>query len=437
MKDVAILGAGPAGLRMCAALKAADVGHTVYERHSDVGGLWDIDRPDTAMYSAAHFISSKSQSAFRDFPMPEDYPDYPSHRQILNWLRAYADRKGLHGHIRFGTEVRRIVRHDDHWLVQTGTGEGVPHRFVVLAHGSNWIPRLPHYPGHFDGEQRHSKSFRDLEEFRGRRVLIVGAGNSGCDIACEAARAADAAFISLRRGYHFLPKHVFGIPADAFAAGGPQLPLWLERPLFTLLLKMMTGDLTRLGLPKPDHRLFESHPILNTQILHYLQHGDLHARPDIERLDGTHVQFKDGRRERIDLIIYATGYEKPLDFIDCGQALSPDDFWLRVFSKSLPSLYSMSLFETNSGAYPLFDAMADLIAADIASQLAGGAAHRRVREHLAVAESRVHGGLSFIASERHRVYVDSGSFRRTAAKLLRQYPRSELLSAAHASTRSQ
>ena len=128
------------------------------------------------------------------------------------------------------------------------------------------------------------------------------------DIACEAATFGNAAFLSLRRGYHFIPKYIFGKPADVFADEGPKLPRKMEQWFFEKVIKAINGDQTRLGLPKPDHKLLESHPILNSQIFHHLQHGNITIKPDVERLEGHDVVFTDGSRETIDEIICATGY---------------------------------------------------------------------------------------------------------------------------------
>ncbi len=118
---------------------------------------------------------------------------------------------------------------------------------------------------------RHSLTYRSPDEFRGRRVLVVGAGNSGCDIVCDAATAAQAASISMRRGYWFIPKHVFGLPSDIVGGKGSFLPKRLERAVLQPLLRLLVGDLTRIGLQKPGHKLFETHPILNDQLLHHIR----------------------------------------------------------------------------------------------------------------------------------------------------------------------
>ncbi|HWH31505.1 MAG TPA: NAD(P)-binding domain-containing protein, partial [Egibacteraceae bacterium] len=278
----AIIGAGPAGLAAGAALKAAGVPFTIYERHGDVGGLWDIDNPGTPVYETAHFISSRTLSGFDGFPFPDDYPDYPGRRQVLDYLRAFAERHDLRPHVATGHELARAEPlADGGWSLEFTGGRADLARWLVAANGHLWEPNLPAYPGEFHGEAYHARDYRSPEQLWGRRVLVVGGGNSGVDIACDAATAASGAAISLRRGYWFVPKHVFGVPADVIGHGGPTLPPWLERRVIGLLLRLTVGDLRRYGLPKPDHQPLSSHPILNSQLLHFLAHGDVAARPDV------------------------------------------------------------------------------------------------------------------------------------------------------------
>jgi len=263
---VCVVGAGPAGLALIRSLRRHKVEFDCFERHADVGGIWDQRNPGSPIYDSAHFISSKTQSHYIDHPMPESYPDYPSHTQIHDYMKSFARKYDLYSHISFNTEVRSTQKLADGWQVSLApcssesSGETRYYRWLVCANGTNWHPNIPTFEGEFDGEIQHSVGFRSLDEFRDKRVLVVGAGNSGCDIACDAAQTSKAAFISLRRGYHFIPKHLFGKPADVFAHEGPKLPMWLTQRVFGVLLKIINGDLTRLGLPKPDHKIFESHP---------------------------------------------------------------------------------------------------------------------------------------------------------------------------------
>ena len=190
------------------------------ERQPDIGDLGHIRFAGSLMYESAHFISSKTLSGFRDFSMPQSYPDHPSHRQVLAYLHSYADRHGVRAHARFGTPVREARPDGDAWAVELEDGTMRRYDGVVLATGQQWMPKTPALPGRFDGEAFHSSVYRSAGALEGKRVLVVGGGNSACDIAVDAVTRASRVFLSVRRGYWFIPKHIFGMPADALASWG-------------------------------------------------------------------------------------------------------------------------------------------------------------------------------------------------------------------------
>ncbi|MDR3498300.1 MAG: NAD(P)-binding domain-containing protein [Parvibaculum sp.] len=426
---VCVVGGGPAGLALARAFLNLGIDFDVYERHSDVGGLWDQSNPGSPVYNSAHFISSKTQSHYIDYDMPEDYPDYPSNRQIRDYMRGFADEFGLRAHIHFNTEVKSATPENGGWRVTLANGETKHYTALVCANGTNWHPKMPDYPGTFTGEMRHAVTYRSMDEFKGKRVLIVGAGNSGCDIACDAAQSADKAFISLRRGYHFIPKHIFGVPSDVFAHEGPHLPMWLTQRVFGVMLRLLNGDLTRLGLQKPDHRIFETHPILNTQLLHFLAHGDIKAKRDIARFEGKTVHFKDGTSEEIDLILCATGYTWKVPYVDPSVFQwkgGKPDLYMNLFSRETPSLYALGFMETNGGAYKLFDEMADLIARAIAARAEGGGKARAVDEIISTDKPDLSGGIKFVGSDRHATYVEIDAYRAHMARLRKRLSWPEL-----------
>src|SRR3954454_12083275 len=155
--------------------------------------------------------------------MPEGWPDYPHHTQVLEYLERYAEHFGLRRNVWFGTEVLRIAPAEgQRWDVTThGTGTGGAERTqryaaVVVANGHNWSPKQPAWEGAdtFRGTLLHASAYKDPAQLRGRRVLVVGGGNTGCDIAVEAAQQAAACWHSTRRGYWYAPKYVLGRPAD-------------------------------------------------------------------------------------------------------------------------------------------------------------------------------------------------------------------------------
>ncbi len=277
-----VIGAGAAGLAAARQLEASSIPFEVVERERDVGGIWDAGLAHGPVYRSAHLISSKPLTEFPDFPMPGGYPDYPNHAQALEYLRSYAKTFGLYEFIRFGRTVERAERVEGgDWSVTFGDGETRIYSGLVVAAGIHWIPNLPAVPGRFDGECMHSCGYKTPDIFRDKRVLVVGAGNSGCDIVVEAAQHAARTFFSVRRGYHYLPKYALGRPTDQLGEIGLRLrlPLFIRTPLQQLLLKVVVGSPDQFGLPRPDHKLLESHPIVNSQILQALGQGDIRRSP--------------------------------------------------------------------------------------------------------------------------------------------------------------
>jgi cation diffusion facilitator CzcD-associated flavoprotein CzcO len=407
-----IVGAGPSGLAAARALAEAGFAFDVFESHSDVGGLWDATRESTPVYESAHFISSKTQSAFDDFPMPENYPDYPSWKQILDYIRAFADKYDLRKYIRFNTAVVKAQPVGSAWDVTLSTGETLRYDGVIAGVGHDWDPVIPEYPGHFDGVSYHTLDYRSGAELAGKKVLIVGAGNSGCDIACDAATQASESWISMRRGYWFLPKHVFGQPTDAFFHHGPQIPNWLAPSMLKILLRILVGDLRRFGLQKPDHAPLSTHPIMNTQLLHHLSHGDISAKPDIAELRGKSVRFTDGSEVEPDVILWATGFKPTLPFLDAGGVHlsdSGDEFYLNMFPRSYPTLYVLGFFATAGAAYPILSKQCALLVKVIAAREKNGAAIAAF-DAMRAKPLALNGGMRYLKSPRHAFYVQFESY---------------------------
>ncbi len=424
-----VVGAGPAGLIMARALRREGIPYDQFERHSDVGGIWDPANAGSPIYDSAHFISSKFLSYFYGFPMPADYPDYPSHRQILAYVRDFARAFGLYDPITFNTEVVRAEpvaggAGAQGWEVTLSTGETRHYAGVIAVPGVTWHANAPHWPGmeEFAHPIRHTVSYRESAELKGRRVLVVGCGNSGADIACDAARSADAAFISLRRGYRFVPKHMFGIPTDVLFSGTVMPPRGVAiSGDVNEILDTLNGDLTRLGLPKPDHDALASHPIMNTEILNRLAHGDIIAKPDIARFTRDTVIFTDGSEAEIDLVLLATGYDYRLPFID--PALfewhqGRPQLYLGMVHRTLDSLYVLGFVEFADAGYRRFDDMAQYIVADIHAHETG--IHReRLQRRRENDFPDLRGGKTYVDSPRHANYVHSETYRNVLAERLR------------------
>lgn len=416
-----MVGAGPAGLAMTRALMRRGLEFDCFERHDDVGGIWDQSNPGSPMYDSAHFISSRELSGFHGYPMPQHLPDYPHHSQVLAYLRGFADAYGLRERITTSTEVVRAEPDPrGGWSVRLANGDTRRYDNLICANGTTWSPSRPALQGDFSGELIHSCEHRSSDRFRGRRVLVVGCGNSGVDIACDAAGAADAAWISMRRGYHFIPKHIFGTPVDVFAERGPQPPMRVAQRIFPALIRLQIGRQERYGLPRPDHKLFESHPIVNDQLLHHLSHGDIAVKPDIERLDGDEVVFADGSREAVDVIVLATGFRFAIPYVD-EQLLDWSGgrprLYMHLFSPRRDDLYGIGFAEADGGIYALFDEMADLIACAIRTREADGPGRASLEQLRREPSPDVSGGVRHVASDRHAAYLHLPAYRKAAAKL--------------------
>ncbi|SDS62501.1 Predicted flavoprotein CzcO associated with the cation diffusion facilitator CzcD [Halopseudomonas sabulinigri] len=348
----AVIGAGPMGLATARNLQKLDIPFVGLELNNDVGGLWDIDNPHSTMYETAHLISSKRMTEFAEFPMGEEVASYPHHSELKRYFRDYATHFDLYRHYEFNTRVISISPQSGGWqLVTERNGEQQSRHVegVLIANGTLHTPNRPQLPGEFAGRIMHSSEYRDPSVFKDKRVLIVGCGNSGADIAVDAVHHAKSVDMSLRRGYYFLPKFLKGRPIDTLG-GKFKLPRKLKQRVDAALIRFIMGKPSDYGLPDPDYRLYESHPVVNSLILHHLGHGDIKARRDIQGLNGNEVDFVDGESAEYDLILLATGYQLDYPFVDRQHLnwpaqLDAPQLYLNVFHPEYHNLFMMGMIE--------------------------------------------------------------------------------------------
>lgn len=416
----ALIGAGPMGLAAAKVLGEQGIPYQGFELHSDVGGLWDIDGPKSTMYASAHLISSKRMTEFTDFPMRDEVADYPSHRELKGYFRDFAREFDLYRHYRFGAEVTRVEplgSSGDGWRVTWRDAEGEHVAIfagVLIANGTLSEPNLPEFKGQFDGELIHSSAYRAATQFDGKRVLIVGAGNSGCDIAVDAIHHGASCDLSMRRGYYFVPKYVFGKPADTMG-GMIKLPMWAKRRIDGVILKWFVGDPQRYGFPKPDYKLYESHPVVNSLVLHHAGHGDIRIRPDIDRFDGHTVHFEDGSQSDYDMIVAATGYKLHYPFIDKAllnwQGDAPH-LYLNAMHPDRDDLFVLGMVEASGLGWQGRHEQAEMVARYIAGLRDGTAEAKALRAEKARGFDRATGGMNYLKLPRMAYYVDKATYRR-------------------------
>lgn len=428
--QVLVIGAGPSGLVTLKTLRQLGINATCVDRNERIGGNWDIESPFSSVYESAHLISSKGMTQFADFPMPEEYPEYPSHHQVLAYLNSYAERFDLGQYIRKKITVNRVEKVNDGWILTISPSDGLSstaekYNAIVIANGHHAEPMLPEAVGEFSGEVLHAHAYKHHRQLADRRVLVVGAGNSGCDIAVEAAIHGKSAAISMRRGYHFFPKFIRGKPADVVGDRVRRWPIprsW-QRLLSQFVVDWTIGRPHRYGLPKPEHRLFEAHPIINSQLPYYAGHGKLSVFPDIRLLDGNEVEFTDGRRETFDTIIYATGYQLTFPFIQPELLNTVDgipQLYLHAFHPTDDTLFVAGMIQPNSGQWPLTDLQAQIIARYLKATQSESSSADAFREEKRSVQSAATSREGFLATPRHRLEVDYFEYRRALQKIIRK-----------------
>lgn len=413
-----IIGAGPAGLSAAKNLKDLGIPFDGYDAGKDVGGLWNIENPLSTMYESAHLISSKKMTEFKDFPMKEEVADYPSHREMRSYFIDYAKHFKLYEHYSFNTKVIKTQPKGDKWEVSLDNGEVKSYKGLIIANGTLAHPNIPEFKGSFEGEIFHSKDYKTSDVFKNKRVLIIGAGNSGCDIAIDAIHQAKKVSMSMRRGYHFVPKYVFGKPADTLG-GLFQLPPFIKQFVDKRLLKMFTGDAQRVGFPEPDHKLYEAHPIVNSLVLYYAGHGDIDVKKDVERFEGKSVFFKDGSQEEYDLILLATGYKLYYPFIDKEllnwKGASPH-LYLNIFHPERNNLFVLGMIEASGIGWEGRNEMAKLVAKFIKAQEINPAKANQFIAKKKEPFERVTGGFNYVKLDRMAYYVHKDSYRKAINK---------------------
>jgi cation diffusion facilitator CzcD-associated flavoprotein CzcO len=365
-----VIGAGPAGLAAIRSLKDAGLAVEAAERNSDVGGQWLYGAQSSAVYASTHLISSKSTTAFADFPMPEDWPAYPSRREIEQYFKNFARHFDLYPLIRFNDGVAKLVKNGTEWRATFDKGESRDYEGVVIANGHLSDPLLLKPSGSFSGTVMHAKEYKSPEIFDGKRVLIAGMGNTGCDIVVDAIHRAKSVLWSVRGGNHFVPKFVAGKPADERNHKTKLvLPKWLRSMLHEPAARLLAGPPERFGLPKPKHRLYDRTPIVNSLVLLHLGQGDVSLRKPIKAFDGTDVVFEDGKRDAVDIVVFATGYKITFPFLDDLSQLNWQSqfgaprLYMNVFPPEDNGLFVAGLLEGAGVGWPGRALQTDLIAA--------------------------------------------------------------------------
>ena len=407
-----IVGAGSSGIAAAKVLAGRGIDFDCFELGSGIGGNWRYqnDNGMSSAYASLHINTSKTLMQYGDFPMPEGYPDYPDHRQILEYFESYVDHFGFRDRIRFDTEVRD-VRPLEGGGFEVTTEPGGTRRYdaVLVANGHHWAARWPDFPGELSDrvEVLHSHEYETPHFLTDKRVVIVGIGNSAVDIACEACRVASRTLLSTRRSAHVFPKYVLGRPTDQLIDPRmARLPQRLQVSMVKALLYLTRGDQERYGVPEPDHSIEQAHPTISDELLHLVGHGRIEIKPNITELAGDAVRFADGSEEPVDAIIYATGYDIRFPFLD-PSVLDAEDNEVRLYRRmvhpDIEGLYFIGLVQPLGAIMPI----AELQAAWAADLVTGEGAlpDRRAMER-EIDDYQRELRERYVPSRRHTIQVD-------------------------------
>ena len=351
-EEVLVIGAGPAGLATSACLRREGVTHEVLEREGRIADAWHRH------YERLHLHTTKTHSGLPMTPWPKDAPRYPAREQVVRYLQAYATEH--HIAPRLGVTVHSVLRTGDHFTVDTSAGVMEP-RVVVIATGYNGVPKLPSIPGkdRFQGSAIHAGVYKNAAPYRGKRVLVVGCGNSGAEIALDLAEQGVDVAMVVRGPVHVVPRDLLGRPTQHTNVLLSYLPLALRDAIAVGTLGLAVGDLARWGIVRPaigPNRMIEEHgriPILDVGTIAMVKQGKIRVLPAVMEILPDAVRFADGTQHPFDAIVFATGYSPGLDKVIPGfEAIAdargrPNRFGAET---AIPGLYFVGFRNPPTGA---------------------------------------------------------------------------------------
>ena len=428
--QVCVIGAGSSGIAAAKTLSDHDIAFDCFEKGSGVGGNWRYgnDNGMSSAYRSLHINTNRNVMAYSDYPMPTDYPMFPHHSQIVKYFDNYVDHFSIRPFIQFQTAVLNVQREGSGYRVKTETAEGAVqervYQHVIVANGHHWNPRYPTpaFPGTFAGETLHSHYYRTPDQISGKKLLIVGIGNSAVDIACEAARLyGERVTLSTRSGAYIIPNWLMSMPFDSLANPlTAKLPMVIQRLLLNSSLLLARGRQQTYGVPVPDRPILSEHPTISQDLLNLSGRGLIRFKPNISEFDGCDVVFTDDTRDTFDMIIYATGYKVTFpffarDFINV-EATNDLQLYRRVVHPDHAGLYFLGLVQPLGAIMPLAEIQSKWVA-----KLIAGTCRLPTREAMArsVEDEDNKVRRRYNRSARHTLQVDFHPYRQLLEREMR------------------
>jgi cation diffusion facilitator CzcD-associated flavoprotein CzcO len=421
---VCVIGAGSAGIAMCRALAVRDIPFDCYERTDAVGGLWRYRAPGgrTCAYGSLYPNTSKTVMQFPSYPMPDDYPHYPHHTLVARYFDDYVDHYGFRASIRFETEVASLTpAPGGGWDVTLRDGTVARYRAAAVASGARHAePAYAQLEGEFAGRELHSFDYDGPDGFAGQRVVVLGLGATSADIATELSSVARETYLSARTGHYLVPKLIEGRPIDVLSPLMKRLSVEQRRPLLTLMLKIVNGDPTSFGLPKPPYKPGQGPLIATTDLLPAIAHGRIVPKPVVAGVEGRTVRFADGSEVEADAVVHCTGYRIGFPFLAPALVTGGDDappLYRLVVPPELDRLYFIGLLHSMMSLMPLAEAQSEWV-----GDLLDGDVRLPLREKMwsAIRRERRRQDRRFYDSSGH-LLVDPNEYERLIARERRQH----------------
>jgi dimethylaniline monooxygenase (N-oxide forming) len=419
---VCLIGAGSSGIAAAKALHERGIAFDCFEKSDRVGGNWVFGNSNgmSAAYRDLFINTSRPRMEYSDLPMPESYPDFPHHTQIAAYFEKYVDHFGFREKITFETGVEHAeLEPDGSWTVRLDSGESRYYAALIVANGHHWNSRWPEpaFPGseRFAGTQMHAHSYIDNSIFEGKRVVVVGMGNSAMDIAVESSYVAGRTMLSARHGVWIIPKYIFGKPVDQIR-NDPRVPFKIRQRIVQQLVRSYAGPPEHHGLPKPEHRFGEAHPTISGRILDRIQHGTVAPKPNIESLEEEAVRFEDGSVEQADVIVYCTGYKITFPFFDEQLISAPEnhiELYRRVFHPEIPNVMFIGLLQPLGAVMPLAEAQGTWVGDYLLGEYALPS-EADLRADIAADQEAMR--KRYVTSKRHTIQVDFDDYLYALAK---------------------
>ena len=332
--DVLIIGAGPAGLATAYALKQLGVEYCVIERGKQVGYAWTQTYDSLTLHTGKHF------SHLPGMKFSSSTPLFPSKSNLLDYLSSYVETFKLN--IETDCNVTRVTHNNNRWKVDTSRDQKRA-KFLVVATGIISNPFVPTFDGQekFSGRIIHSAAYRSPKEYKGKRVLVIGIGNSAAEITVELAQNGIDVTIAVRSGANVVPLRLFGVPIQYHSVLVQNLPRSVRDMMVSVMEKFTKALKGPPVLPKPSYSVLDRQPVIGYKVVNEIRNGRINLRGGIKEFTNGGVVYEDGAAEDFDEVILATGYRSALGIFAGNISLDERGFARRegIVSYDHPHLY--------------------------------------------------------------------------------------------------